>query len=121
MRIMYPFFFDNRIKMPDGKQALSNYTRKDGKYHKEYDYMRGLGRGISTFRTSTFYQDNLWAVNDKMDQTDLRHSAETGNWMHMENLKCNNPDSEFFGQNIKLYAEEDYTNEKVNWLPAREI
>lgn len=112
MRIMYPFFFDNRIKMPDGKQALSNYTRKDGKYHKEYDYMRGLGRGISTFRTSTFYQDNLWAVNDKMDQTDLRHSAETGNWMHMENLKCNNPDSEFFGQNIKLYAEEDYTNEK---------
>ena len=30
----------------------------------------------------------------------------------MENLKCNNPDSEFFGQNIKLYAEEDYTNEK---------
>ena len=42
----------------------------------------------------------------------MRHSAETGNWMHMENLKCNNPDSEFFGQNIKLYAEEDYTNEK---------
>ena len=40
MRIMYPFFFDNRIKMPDGKQALSNYTRKDGKYRKEYDYMR---------------------------------------------------------------------------------
>ena len=77
MRIMYPFFFDNRIKMPDGKQALFNYTRKDGKYRKEYDYMRGLGRGISTFRTTTFYQDDLWAVNDKMDQTDLRHSAET--------------------------------------------
>ena len=47
MRIMYPFFFDNKIKMPDGKQALFNYTRKDGKYRKEYDYMRGLGRGIS--------------------------------------------------------------------------
>ena len=88
MRIMYPFFFDNKIKMPDGKQALFNYTRKDGKYRKEYDYMRGLGRGISTFRTTTFYQDDLWAVNGKMDQTDLRHSTETGNWMHMENLKC---------------------------------
>ena len=50
--------------------------------------------------------------NGKMDQTDLRHSTETGNWMHMENLKCNNPDSEFFGQNIKLYAEDDYYNEK---------
>lgn len=112
MRIMYPFFFDNKIKMPDGKQALFNYTRKDGKYRKEYDYMRGLGRGISTFRTTTFYQDDLWAVNNKMDQGDLRHSAETGNWMHMENLKCNNPDSEFFGQNIKLYAEEDYYNDK---------
>ena len=55
--------------MPDGKQALFNYTRKDGKYRKEYDYMRGLGRGISTFRTTTFYQDDLWAVNGKMDQT----------------------------------------------------
>ena len=66
-------------------------------------------------------KNDLWAVNNKMDQGDLRHSAETGNWMHMENLKCNNPDSEFFGQNIKLYAEEDYYNDKMNWLPPREL
>ena len=111
MRIMYPFFFDGSIKMPDGKQALFNYTRKDGKYVKELDYMRGLGRGIATFRTSTFYQDDLWRVNGKMDEGDLRHSAETGNWMHMENLKCNNPDSKFYGKNLMLYADQDYVDE----------
>ena len=108
MRIMYPFFFDGRIKMPDGKQALYNLDRTNSKYRVEYDYMRGLGRGIATFRTSTFYQDGLWAVNGKMDETDLRHSAETGNWMHMENLRCNNVDSEFYGQNIMLHSDRDF-------------
>lgn len=107
MRIMYPFFFDNKVKMPDGKQALRNYTRNDTKnYNVKYDYMRGLGRGISTFRPSWFYTDALWNVNGKLDQTDLRHSAETGNWMAMENLRCNNNESEYFGQNLMLFHPE---------------
>lgn len=119
MRIMYPFFFDNRIKMPDGKQALRNYTRQDGGYRKEFDYMRGLGRGISTFRMSPFYQDGLWIVNGEMDEGDLRHSAETGNWMHMENLRCNNVDSEFFGQNIMLYSDRDFYDAKGNLVTKK--
>ena len=118
MRIMYPFFFDGRIKMPDGKQALYNLDRTNSKYRVEYDYMRGLGRGIATFRTSTFYQDGLWAVNGKMDETDLRHSAETGNWMHMEDLRCNNVDSEFYGQNIMLYSDRDFWSKDKDGNPV---
>ena len=119
MRIMYPFFFDGRIKMPDGKQALYNFDRTNGKYRVEYDYMRGLGRGISTFRTTPFYQDGLWIVNGKMDEGDLRHSAETGNWMHMENLRCNNVDSEFFGQNIMLYSDRDFYDDNGNLVTKK--
>lgn len=103
MRIMYPFFFNNTLKMPDGKQALLNIKRNAKNYNPKYDYMRALGRGIATVRPTTFYQDGLWAVNGKMDATDLRHSTETGNWMKMESLKCNNIDSEYFGQNIRLF------------------
>ncbi|MGN0232378.1 MAG: RagB/SusD family nutrient uptake outer membrane protein [Muribaculaceae bacterium] len=103
MRIMYPFFFNNTLKMPDGKQALLNIKRNAKNYDAKYDYMRALGRGIATVRPTTFYQDGLWAVNGKMDATDLRHSTETGNWMKMESLKCNNIDSEYFGQNLRLF------------------
>lgn len=106
MRIFYPFFFDVKVKMPDGKQALRNYTRNDKNYDVNSDYMRGLGRGISTFRPSGFYTHDLWAVNGKMDETDLRHSSSTGNWMHMENLRCNNPESSYFGQNLTLHHPE---------------
>ena len=80
--------------------------------------MRGLGRGIATFRTSTFYQDGLWAVNGKMDETDLRHSSETGNWMHMENLRCNNVDSEFYGQNIMLHSDRDFWGKDKDGNPV---
>ena len=104
--------------MPDGKQALYNLDRTNSKYRVEYDYMRGLGRGIATFRTSTFYQDGLWAVNGKMDETDLRHSAETGNWMHMEDLRCNNVDSEFYGQNIMLYSDRDFWSKDKDGNPV---
>lgn len=106
MRIFYPFFFDVKVKMPDGKQALRNYTRNDKNYDVNSDYMRGLGRGISTFRPSGFYTHDLWAVNGKMDETDLRHSSSTGNWMHMEDLRCNNPESSYFGQNLTLHHPE---------------
>lgn len=106
MRILYPFFFDNKVKMPDGKQALKNLPRNDKNYNVDYDYMRGLGRGISTFRPTPFYTDDLWEVNGKLDKTDLRHSAETGNWMRMEDLRCNNKDSEYFGQPLTLFHPE---------------
>ena len=105
MRIFYPFFFNSGLTDPDGKQGLQNYKRNDSKYDAEYDYMRALGRGISTWRNSYWYTHSLWYVNGKEDKGDLRHSSETGNWMRMEDLKYNNRESQYYGQNLRLYSD----------------
>lgn len=102
MRILYPFFFDGRLKTTDGKQALLNIKRNDGKYDAKYDYMRALGRGISTWRPTYFSTHSMWIVNGVEDNEDLRHNSEVGNWVRMENLKCNNKESVDFGKNIRL-------------------
>lgn len=103
MRILYPFYFNGMVRMPDGKQALLNIKRNSKDYNPKYDYMRAMGRGISTIRPTWFYQKGVWAVNGQMDETDLRHSVEHGNWVTMESLKCNNKDSEYFGQPLRLF------------------
>ncbi|ULT25678.1 hypothetical protein KUH03_01330 [Sphingobacterium sp. E70] len=54
MRILYPFVFDTRIQTTDGKQALLNIKRNSGDYNAKYDYMRAFGRGIATFRPTSF-------------------------------------------------------------------
>lgn len=41
-----------------------------------------------------------------MDQTDLRHSVEYGNWVTMESLKYNNKASKYFGQPLRLFDEQ---------------
>lgn len=106
MRILYPFYFNNLVKMPDGQQALLNIKRNNTDYNGEYDYMRAMGRGISTCRPTWFYQKGVWAVNGEMDETDLRHSVEVGNWVTMESLKCNNKASSYFGQPLRLYDDD---------------
>ncbi|MCF0176063.1 MAG: RagB/SusD family nutrient uptake outer membrane protein [Bacteroidales bacterium] len=105
MRCLYPFYFNNMVKMPDGKQALLNIKRNQSNYDVNYDYMRAMGRGIATIRPTGYYQYTLWNVNGKSDATDLRHSVETGNWLPMEAFKCNNVASEYFGQNLRLHDE----------------
>lgn len=103
MRVLYPFYFNSSVKMPDGQQALLNIKRSDVDYDEKYDYMRVMGRGISTCRPTWFYQKGLWAINGFMDTTDLRHSVKVGNWVTMESLKCNNKASSYFGQPLRLY------------------
>lgn len=103
MRIMYPFFFNGGLTDPDGKQGLQNYKRNNSNYNVNYDYMRAVGRGISTWRNNHWYTHSLWHVNGKEDKGDLRHNSESGNWLRMEDLKYNNKDSEYFGQNLRLY------------------
>ena len=103
MRILYPFYFNNTVTMPDGKQALLNIKRNAADYNPNYDYQRAMGRGIATARMTWFYQKGVWAVNGEMDPTDLRHSVEHGNWVTMESLKCNNKESEYFGQPLRLF------------------
>ncbi|WP_276481708.1 RagB/SusD family nutrient uptake outer membrane protein [Paraflavitalea pollutisoli] len=103
MRILYPFVFDNRIQTKDGKQALLNIRRSDvNNYNNKYDYMRAFGRGIATFRPSSFSTKDMWAVNGTIDATDLRHSSTHGNWIRMEDYKVNNKASTEFGKPLSL-------------------
>lgn len=108
-RVMLPFFFDNRIKSPSGKQALNNYTKNNKNWRPETDYQRSLGRGVASFRPSTWAQYGLWDIHttdvysSHIDQGDLRRSEKSGNWVHMTNLKYNNPDDPYYGKNLQLY------------------
>ena len=106
MRNMYPFYFNDMVKTPDGKQALLNIKRNTPNYDPQYDYQRAMGRGVSTVRPTWFYQEGVWAVNGVMDETDLRHSVEYGNWVTMESLKYNNIESAYFGQNLRLFDDQ---------------
>lgn len=106
MRILYPFFFNSGIKTTDGKQALLNIKRNASNYEARYDYMRGLGRGIATWRFTPWFTKSLWYLNGKLDKGDLRHSAKTGNWMCMDSLICNNPASKDYGKHIRLYNDD---------------
>lgn len=106
MRILYPFFFDGKLKTTDGKQALLNIKRNDSKYNAKYDYMRALGRGISTWRPTYFSTHSMWVVNGVEDNKDLRHNSEVGNWVRMENLKCNNKESVDFGKNLRFHGDD---------------
>lgn len=103
MRILYPFFFNSGLKTTDGKQALLNIKRNNKDYDPQYDYMRALGRGISTWRLTPWAQKGEWYLHGKLDTGDLRHSTATGNWVCMDSLKCNNKASADFGKHIRLY------------------
>jgi hypothetical protein len=103
MRILYPFVFDTRIQTKDGKQALLNIRRNDPNYNAKYDYMRAFGRGIATFRPTSFSTHALWNVNGVMDTDDLRHNSKVGNWVRMEDYRVNNKASSEFGKPLTLY------------------
>ena len=106
MRILYPFLFNGMVKTKDGKQALLNLRRNHGDYDPNYDYMRAFGRGIATWRPTSFHTRGLWYVNGQMDSGDLRHSSEVGNWVRMEDYKVNNIASTEFGNPVTLFDDE---------------
>lgn len=109
MRAMCVHWSNNIIKDPHGLPSPTlNYSRKDGKYDENLDWLRALGRGIGCFRTSPHYNRTLWIYDGEMDTQDLRHNRSVGNWVEMEDIKYNNPASDFYGQNLMLYAPENY-------------
>ena len=103
MRVFGPFWNATNITTPDGKQAVRNWARNNSNYNANYDFVRGLGRGIATTSASYFSQHGLWYVNGSEDNADLRHNSQVGNWVHMTDLKYNDKTSAYFGQNIQLY------------------
>ena len=85
-----------------------NWSRNATEYNKNLDWLRVLGRGIGCFRTSHHYNKTIWSYNGEVDNQDLRHNRTIGNWVEMEDIKYNRPNSKFHGKNMQLYATEDY-------------
>ena len=108
MRIFGPMWSDNGYLLaPDGKVGAVNYARNHANYDKSLDFLRAFGRGIATVSGATdFQQHGMWVVNGVEDTQDLRHNHEVGNWVRMEDLKYNNPESEYYGKNLQLYDDQ---------------
>lgn len=112
MRAMCVHWSNSVIMDPHKLSAPTyNYARTDGKYNEELDWVRALGRGIGCFRTSYHYNKTIWRYDGEEDTQDLRHNRAMGNWVEMEDIKYNNPASAFYGQNMTLYAPEDWISE----------
>lgn len=106
MRIYGAYWNSAAIQTPDGKQAIQAYPRNNGNYRNSLDITRAVGRGIGVFHPTYFAQHTLWAVNGVMDEGDLRHRSDVGNWVRMTDLKYNDPTSAYYGQNLMLYHPE---------------
>ena len=96
-----------------------NWERTNSAYDRNNDWLRVLGRGIGCFRTSYHYNQTIWSYDGEVDTQDLRHNRTVGNWVEMEDLRYNRPNSKFHGQNMKLYATDDYVDENGNVLVAK--
>lgn len=101
MRIFGPSYTSGSdLKTPDGKQAVVNYPRNDANYRQNYDYIRAIGRGIATWRSTWFATNEMWKVNSIDDKGDLRHNSTVGNWGRMDSIKYNDPSSAWFGKKL---------------------
>lgn len=103
MRIFGANWNNGALKSPDGKNAANNYARNNGSYDQNFDWLRAMGRGIGTVRLTSFAQHGLWNVNGVEDNDDYRHNSTIGNWVHMTDMKYNDPTSSYKGQNFRLY------------------
>ena len=111
MRALGVHWSNGDIMSPDGVGAPTyNYARSNSNYRDTLDWLRVLGRGIGCFRTSFHYNKTMWYYDGVEDTTDLRHNRKVGNWVEMEDIKYNKPNSVFYGKNMQLYATEDYVD-----------
>ena len=113
MRNMVPRWNADEIKTPDNMRAVNNYALNDGNYDATMDYNRAFGRGQAVIRPTYFAENSLWYVNGALDEGDLRHNNEVGNWVRMEDLKYNGPDTRYRGQNIRYSWTDASGNEQV--------
>ena len=54
----------------------------------------------------------------ELDEQDLRHNRQMGNWVEMTDIRYNRPNSDFKGENMRLYADGDYYNDKGELVVA---
>ncbi|MDE6215584.1 RagB/SusD family nutrient uptake outer membrane protein [Bacteroides sp.] len=87
----------NQLKTPAGENGFADNNEKKNPYLVEY------GRGLNTLRATWYHQYSIWTLDD----TDYRHKK--GNWMHISDLKYNNPDMKdksWLGKTVRLYADD---------------
>ena len=114
MRGFMPFFFDGKVHAPSGKQALANNAFNSKNYDPYADWLHAVGRGIGSRRPTPWSQYDLWYIDGQDDKGDLRHSSEYGNWLRMEDLTYNHPDTKtpdengivWYGQHLRLYNDD---------------
>lgn len=108
MRIFGPFWNGN-LTCPDGVSGtpVNRYALSSSQYDAENDWVRVLGRGIATLRSTYYAQHSMWVVNGVEDKDDLRHNSKVGNWVNMEDIRYTNKDSKYYNQGLMLYAPED--------------
>ena len=113
MRALGVHWSNGVIISPDGVGSpTTNWSRGDGNYSANLDWLRVLGRGIGCFRTSYYFNKYMWWYDGEEDTQDMRHNRSIGNWVEMEDLKYNRKNSKYYGKNMQLYATEDYVNDK---------
>ncbi len=113
MRAMCVHWSNGDIKDPHNLGSPTyNWSRKSKEYSEDLDWLRVLGRGIGCYRTSYHYNKTIWHYDGEEDTQDLRHNREIGNWVEMEDIKYNRPNSAYYGKNMQLYATEEYCGEK---------
>jgi tetratricopeptide (TPR) repeat protein len=103
MRNWCPFLDNIATTSPDGKQAVRYFAATASTYRINFDYVRGIGRGIAHIRPTYYATNEVWFLNGVNDATDLRHSSTTGNWARMDSLHYNDPSSAaWFSKNLSL-------------------
>lgn len=102
MRRYVPAWWNNYIKDPDGKNAMTDASGNS--------WAILWGRGVGYVRACDYYNYNIWT-----DPTDLRHDTEV-NWFPTSKFVYNNPTSKYYGQPVQI----KYTNKKDTihcWYP----
>ena len=115
MRALGPLWNSGNMNTPDGKRALEAYARNNAKFNTQYAYNQAVGRGTGYIRPTWFAQHSLWYVNGVLDEGDLRHSVEMGNWCHTELMKVNNKDSKYFGEPVQKAWDTDTIRDWYGW------
>lgn len=120
MRALGVHWSNGDIMDPSGIGSPTyNWARNTTSYNSQLDWLRVLGRGIGCFRTSYHYNKTIWNYNGEIDTQDLRHNRAMGNWVEMEDIKYNRPNSPFFGKNMQLYATTDYKDASGKVIVAK--
>lgn len=108
MRALGVHWSNGIISDPNGVGSPTyNFHRQEASYRPDNDWLRVLGRGIGCFRTSYHFNQTMWYQGGELDTTDLRHNRKVGNWVEMEDIRYNRPNSKFYGQNMRLYVTEN--------------